>query len=262
MIVVAGLQKRFAAIQALHDISFTAADGRITGLLGHNGAGKSTTLRILSTAIKADAGLATVDGHDCSTASLQVRQSLGVLPHSSGLYANLSGRENIVYYGRLRGLSEEQVDKASASLIEQLNLGSVIDRRAKGYSQGEKLKVALARTLIHSPRTVILDEPTNGLDVNAVRMLREMIRGLRAAGCCVLFSSHVMQEVAALCDDIVIVSHGRVVTRGTPDEILEALGTTDLEEAFVRASSAGPESSPKSSEDAVESMGRNARENG
>jgi len=239
MIVVTGLRKRFAAVQALHDISFTAADGRITGLLGHNGAGKSTTLRILSTAIKADGGQATVDGHDCATASLQVRQSLGVLPHASGLYANLTGRENIVYYGRLRGLSEAQIDKASTSLIDQLNLASVIDRRTKGYSQGERLKVALARTLIHNPRTVILDEPTNGLDVNAVRMLRELIRGLRTAGCCVLFSSHVMQEVAALCDDVVIVAHGRVAARGTPDEILASLGTTDLEEAFVRASSLG-----------------------
>lgn len=237
MIVVEGLQKRFGAVQALHDISFSAADGRITGLLGHNGAGKSTTLRILSTAIRADSGTASVDGHDCRTRSLEVRRSLGVLPHAGGLYGNLTGRENIAYYGRLRGMSKTQLAEASETLIERLDLRHVVDRRAKGYSQGERLKVALARTLVHLPRTVILDEPTNGLDVNAVRMLREMIRGLRAAGCCVLFSSHVMQEVAALCDDIVIVAHGRVAARGTPEEILAALGTTDLEEAFVRAAS-------------------------
>lgn len=239
MITVESLQKRFAAVQALHDVSFTAQDGRITGLLGHNGAGKSTTLRILSTVIKADAGRATVDGHDCASEALRVRRSLGVLPHASGLYANLTGRENIAYYGRLHGLSEAELQQASAALIDRLGLGGVIDRRTKGYSQGERLKVALARALIHQPRTVILDEPTNGLDVSAVRMLRELIRELRASGCCVLFSSHVMQEVAALCDDIVIIARGRVVVRGTPDEILASLGTTDLEEAFVRAASAG-----------------------
>lgn len=238
MILVEKLQKRFGTVQALHDISFTAADGRITGLLGHNGAGKSTTLRILSTVMRADAGRAVVDGHDCASESLQVRRSLGVLPHASGLYVHLTGRENILYYGRLHGLSGAPLTAACDALIERLGLGEVANRRAKGYSQGERLKIALARALIHRPRTVILDEPTNGLDVSAVRMLRELIRELRASGCCVLFSSHVMQEVAALCDDIVIVAHGRVMVRGTPSEILSALGTDDLEEAFVRAAQA------------------------
>jgi sodium transport system ATP-binding protein len=235
MITVEGLQKRFGTVQALHDVSFTAFDGRITGLLGHNGAGKSTTLRILSTVIRPDAGRAVVDSQDCATDSLQVRRSLGVLPHSSGLYAHLTGRENIEYYGRLHGLKDAQLEAATQAMIERLGLSGVADRRAKGYSQGERLKVSLARTLIHKPKTVILDEPTNGLDVNAVRMLRELIRELRSAGCCVLFSSHVMQEVAALCDDIVIIAHGRVVVRGAPQEILAHTGTTDLEEAFVRA---------------------------
>jgi sodium transport system ATP-binding protein len=239
MIVVQGLQKRFGAVQALRDVSFTAGDGRITGLLGHNGAGKSTALRILSTTIKADAGTATVNGHNCATESFQVRRSLGVLPHASGLYANLTGRENIAYYGRLHGLSEPALHESSTNLIESLGLSAVVDRRAKGYSQGERLKVSLARALIHKPRTVILDEPTNGLDVNAVRMLRELIRELRVSGCCVLFSSHVMQEVAALCDDIVIIARGQVVVSGTPDEIRATLGTTDLEEAFVRAANTG-----------------------
>jgi sodium transport system ATP-binding protein len=235
MITVEGLKKRFGAVQALHDVSFTAADGRITGLLGHNGAGKSTTLRILSTVIRTDEGRALVDGNDCASQSLSVRRSLGVLPHASGLYPHLTGRENIEYYARLHGMDREQVEQSSHALIGRLGLGEVADRRAKGYSQGERLKVALARALIHRPRTVILDEPTNGLDVNAVRMLRELIRELRASGCCVLFSSHVMQEVAALCDDIVIIAHGRVVVSGTPEQILSATDATDLEEAFVRA---------------------------
>ncbi|HEY4368488.1 MAG TPA: ATP-binding cassette domain-containing protein [Steroidobacteraceae bacterium] len=239
MILLENIRKRFADVQALHDVSFVAADGRITGLLGHNGAGKSTTLRILSTVLRADSGRAVVNGHDCVTQSLQVRRSLGVLPHASGLYVNLTGRENIHYYGRLHGLSEEEIARSSAALIDRLGLQAVVDRRAKGYSQGERLKVALTRALIHKPQTVILDEPTNGLDVSAVRMLRELIRELRASGCCVLFSSHVMQEVAALCDDIVIIAQGRVAVRGTPDEIRSALGTSDLEEAFVRAANSG-----------------------
>lgn len=235
MIAVAGLKKRFGAVQALHDVSFTAADGRITGLLGHNGAGKSTTLRILSTVIHADGGSAQIDGQDCATQRLRVLRSLGVLPHASGLYPRLTGRENIAYYARLHGMNRAQVDAACDQLIARLGLREIAERRAQGYSQGERLKVALARALVHHPRTVMLDEPTNGLDVNAVRMLRELLRELKASGCCVLFSSHVMQEVAALCDDIVIIAHGRVVASGTPEQILSATGTPDLEEAFVRA---------------------------
>jgi sodium transport system ATP-binding protein len=239
MIVVEGLKKRFGAVQALHDVSFHARDGRITGLLGHNGAGKSTTLRVLSTVIRADAGRALVDSRDCAQESLAVRRSIGVLPHASGLYAHLTGRENIMYYARMHGLPPTDATRAAAGLIERLGLEGVADRRAKGYSQGERLKVALARALVHRPQTIILDEPTNGLDVNAVRMLRDLIRELRASGRCVLFSSHVMQEVAALCDDIVIIARGRVVVSGAPAAILAATGATDLEEAFVRAADRG-----------------------
>jgi sodium transport system ATP-binding protein len=237
VIVVESLGKRFGAVQALQDVSFAARDGRITGLLGHNGAGKSTTLRILSTVIRPHEGRALVDGHDCALEPLEVRRSLGVLPHASGLYIHLTGRENIAYYGGLHGLSGPALEQSVEELIDRLAMRGVADRRAKGYSQGERLKVGLARALIHRPRTVILDEPTNGLDVNAVRMLRDLIRELRASGRCVLFSSHVMQEVAALCDDIVIIARGQVVVRGTPEEILAATGASDLEEAFVRAAS-------------------------
>jgi sodium transport system ATP-binding protein len=239
MIVVEALQKRFGSVQALEDVSFRANDGRITGLLGHNGAGKSTTLRVLSTVISPNSGYAAVDGHDCVKEPLEVRRSLGVLPHASGLYAHLTGRENIRYYGKLHGLKGRELAERTEDLIQRLDLGAVAGRSAKGYSQGERLKVALARSLVHRPQTIILDEPTGGLDVNAVRMLRELLRELRAAGRCVLFSSHVMQEVAALCDDIVIIAHGRVVVRGTPGEILAKTGAPDLEEAFVRTAKAG-----------------------
>jgi sodium transport system ATP-binding protein len=239
VIAVERLAKRFGTVEALRDVSFEARDGRITGLLGHNGAGKSTTLRILATALRADAGRAIVDGHDCASDALNARRCLGVLPHASGLYTQLTGRENIRYYGELHGIARADLEPAIDALISRLGLAGVADRRAKGYSHGERLKVALARTLIHRPKTVILDEPTNGLDVSAIRLLRELIRELRGAGHCVLFSSHVMQEVAALCDDIVIIARGAVVVRGTPAQILEAMGVSDLEEAFVRAAEAG-----------------------
>ncbi len=235
MIRVQALRKRFGAVQALDGVSFIAPDGCITGLLGHNGAGKSTTLRILSTVLKADEGEAQVDGADCAAAPLTVRRSLGVLPHASGLYAHLSGRENIRYYARMHGLTRKAADAETQAWIERLALDGVADRRAKGYSQGERLKVALARALVHRPQTIMLDEPTNGLDVSAVRMLRELIRDLRVQGRCVLFSSHVMQEVAALCDEIVIIARGRVVASGAPEAILATTGAADLEEAFVRA---------------------------
>jgi sodium transport system ATP-binding protein len=238
MIAVEGLSRSFGAVRALDHVSFEASDSRITGLLGHNGAGKSTTLRILSTVLRPDDGRALVDGRDCTRDSLAVRRSLGVLPHASGLYANLTGRENIRYYGRLHGMRGEELERAISELVERLRLESVVDRRAKGYSQGERLKVALARALIHRPQTLMLDEPTSGLDVNAVRMLRDLLRELRAAGRCILFSSHVMQEVAALCDHIVIISGGRVVESGTPAQILEHTGAADLEEAFVRVADA------------------------
>ena len=214
-------------------MSFSAADGRITGLLGPNGAGKSTTLRILYTALRPDAGQAQIDGIDVAVDPLAARRRLGVLPHGSGIYPQLSARENVRFYGELHGLRGRALDQRVAQLIEQLGMGAFADRRAKGFSQGQRTKVALARALVHAPANVILDEPTNGLDVMATRALRELIRGLRDAGHCVLFSSHVMQEVAALCDEIVIIDHGRVAGSGTPTELQARFGGSTLEEAFV-----------------------------
>ncbi len=235
MIVVEQLAKRFGNVQALHEVSFIARDGRITGLLGANGAGKSTTLRIVSTVLHADSGGAIVDGRNCKQETLAVRRSLGVLPHASGLYPHLTARENIRYYGQLHGLETGIIEQRIDRWSRQLEMSEILDRRTQGFSHGQKLKVALARALIHAPRNVILDEPTSGLDVHATRALREVIRGLKESGCCVLFSSHIMQEVAALCDDIVIIAHGRVVAGGTPEEILANTGASNLEDAFMRA---------------------------
>ena len=196
MIEVQGLRKYFGSVAAVRDVSFAALDGRITGLLGPNGAGKSTTLRILSTLLEPDAGGGRIDNLELRGDPLGVRRLIGVLPHSSGVYPNLTGRENISYFGRLQGLDAPTIDRRTRELVELLEMSDFVDRRAKGYSQGQRLKVAIARALVHSPRNVVLDEPTNGLDVMATRALRSLLRRLRDEGHCVLFSSHVMQEVA------------------------------------------------------------------
>ncbi len=235
MIEVEDLHKRFGTVQALAGVSFTARDGRITGLLGPNGAGKSTCLRILSTVLEPDRGHARIGGIDLKTDPLAARRAFGVLPHSSGLYLQLTGRENIEYYGRLHGLTESTLATRVAALIERLDLTAVADRKAKGFSQGERTKVALARALVHDPQHLLLDEPTNGLDVMATRHLREWLRELRSQGRCVLLSSHVMQEVEALVDDLVIIAAGRVTLSGTPAEVAARFPGLSLEEIFVTA---------------------------
>jgi sodium transport system ATP-binding protein len=228
------LSKRFGAVTAVRDVSLRAADGRITGLLGPNGAGKSTTLRILYTVLAPDSGDALIDGTSVVSAPLEARRNIGVLPHSAGVYQHLSARENILYYGALHGLAKATREARADELIALLEMQDFATRPAKKLSQGQKMKTALARALIHKPRNVLLDEPTNGLDVMAVRGLRNLLVKLRDDGHCVLFSSHVMQEVAALCDDVVVIAHGGVVASGTPDAIRERTGQSNLEEAFVQ----------------------------
>lgn len=235
MIRVDDIHKSFGTVEAVRGLGFTAPDGKITGLLGPNGAGKSTTLRVLYTVLKPDSGTATIDGHDVVTDSLAARRCTGALPHGAGLYPHLTARENIAYFARLCGLPKSELNGRVDHIIEQLAIGDIAHRRTKGFSQGERTRVALARALVHDPQNVILDEPSNGLDVMATRALRELILELKAAGRCVLFSSHVMQEVAALCDEIVIVAHGRIAAVGTADEIRERTGCEDLEDAFVAA---------------------------
>jgi sodium transport system ATP-binding protein len=235
MIRVSGLYKSFGDVKAVDGVSFEAPDGRITGLLGPNGAGKSTTLRILYTVMKPDEGTAEIDGLDVVRESLEARRRIGTLPHGSGLYPHLTARENIAYYGRLYGIPRDRLGDRVDDVVRQLDIGDFADRRTKGFSQGQRTKVALARALLHEPRNVILDEPSNGLDVMATRALRELIRQLKAAGKCVLFSSHVMQEVAALCDEIVIIAEGKVALHDSPDGIRNRTGCDDLEDAFVKA---------------------------
>ncbi len=235
MIRVSGLHKSFGDVKAVDGVSFDAPDGRITGLLGPNGAGKSTTLRILYTVMKPDAGSAAIDGIDVVRDSLEARRRIGTLPHGAGLYPHLTARENITYYGRLYGIPRQELSERVDEVVRQLGIGDFADRRTKGFSQGQRTKVSLARALVHEPQNIILDEPSNGLDVMATRSLRELIRELKAAGKCVLFSSHVMQEVAALCDEIVIIAAGKVALHDSPDGIRKRTGCDDLEDAFVKA---------------------------
>ena len=234
MIEATSLRKRFGTIEAVRDASFVARDGEITGLLGPNGAGKSTTLRMLYGVITPDGGSARIDGIDMLGETSAARAHLGVLTHAAGLYNNLTARDNIGYFGSLHGIASEDLRERTAELSRSLGMDDFLERRVKGFSQGQRLKVALARALVHDPGNLILDEPTNGLDVMATRGLREMLGELKAQGRCILFSTHVMQEVAALCDRVVIIGRGRVLADGTPRDIRAASGADSLEEAFLR----------------------------
>ncbi len=235
MITVNNIHKSFGKVRAVRGVSFTAPDGKITGLLGPNGAGKSTTLRVLYTVLKPDQGDAHIDGVDVIADSLEARKRIGALPHGAGLYPHLTARENIAYYATLCGLPRNSIDEKVESIVDLLEIRDFVDRKTKGFSHGQRTKVALARALVHDPQNVILDEPSNGLDVMATRSLRELILKLKDAGRCVLFSSHVMQEVAALCDDIVIIAKGKVAIDDSADGIRSRTGCDDLEDAFVAA---------------------------
>ena len=211
MLELTDLRKTFGSVKAVDGVSFTARDGEITGLLGPNGAGKTTTLRMLYTLMKPETGHISVDGTDITIDPDGARRKLGVLPDARGLYKRLTARENIEYFGRLHGLDEATLKRRTDHLIRELGIEDIESRRTEGFSNGQRVKTAIARALVHDPRNVLLDEPTNGLDVMATRTLRRFMQQLRAEGRCVLFSSHIMQEVAALCDRIVVIAKGRVV---------------------------------------------------
>jgi sodium transport system ATP-binding protein len=235
VISVKDIYKSFGKVRAVRGVSFDAPDGKITGLLGPNGAGKSTTLRILYTVVEPDAGTARIDGVDVISDQLAARKLIGALPHSSGLYPQLTARENIEYFARLCGLDKAEIPDRVDEMVRLLEIEDFADRRTKGFSHGQRTKVALARALVHDPRNVILDEPTSGLDVMATRSLRDLILKLKSDGRCVLFSSHIMQEVAALCDDICIIAHGQVAIDDSINGIRERTGCEDIEDAFVEA---------------------------
>jgi sodium transport system ATP-binding protein len=237
-----------ARVQAVSNIGFSASDGAITGLLGPNGAGKTTTLRVLAGLIEPDAGRLAVDGIDVVRKPRAALARMGVLSDARGLYPRLSARENIVYYGLLQGLGRDAAHARAEALAEMLEMLPLLERRTEGFSQGERMKTALARALVHDPPNIVLDEPTNGLDVLATRALRDSLRRLRTpegGSKCIVFSTHIMQEVERLCDRVVVVSQGRTVAAGTVAELLAQTGQTDFEEAFVRLAFAESHAAPR-----------------
>jgi sodium transport system ATP-binding protein len=239
-----GQGKAARTVQAVAGVDFTAADGRITGLLGPNGAGKTTTLRIAAALIEADSGQVIVDGIDVAQRPAAALARMGVLSDARGLYPRLTARENIVYYGRLQGMSDAAASARADVLAHTLDMAPLLDRRTEGFSQGERMKTALARALVHDPPNIVLDEPTNGLDVLATRALREALRRLRDdEGKCIVFSTHIMQEVERLCDHVVVVAQGRTVAAGSVAELAAASGETDFEETFVKLAF-GPSAAP------------------
>jgi sodium transport system ATP-binding protein len=244
LIRIDNLHKRFGEVHAVNGVSFTAADGLVTGLLGPNGAGKTTTLRMLYTLMRPDEGQIIVDDVDAAVDPEGARLRLGVLPDQSGLYPRLTAREHIHYFGELQGITGIDLDNRTEHLLKMLDMTAIADRRVAGFSHGERTKTALARAIVHNPKNVLLDEPTNGLDVMSTRAVREIIRRLKGEGHTVLFSSHVMQEVSALCDSIVVIARGQIVANGTPDDLRAQTGHQNLEDAFVALSGLEPEGMP------------------
>lgn len=234
MIKVTNLHKSFGDVKAVRGISFEAHDGEITGLLGPNGAGKTTTLRMLYSLLPPDQGEIRIDGLDPTKDAMAIKRTLGVVPDSRGLYTRMTARENIAYYGSLHGMSRQKIATRIETLVATLGMADFIERRTEGFSQGQRVKVAIARAMVHTPQTVMLDEPSNGLDVMSTRALRRYILGLKAAGHSVVLSTHIMQEVAALCDRIIIIAKGEIAADGTAEELLEKSNCNSLEDAFVR----------------------------
>lgn len=234
MIVVRNLKKSFGDVKAVDGVSFEARDGEITGLLGPNGAGKTTTLRMLYSLLPPDEGEIRIDGMDPGRDAMAIKRTLGVIPDSRGLYSRLTARENISYFGELHGMNKRRISQRIEELTSTLDMEDFIDRRTEGFSQGQRVKVAIARAMVHEPQTVLMDEPSNGLDVMSTRALRHYILSLKEAGQSVVLSTHIMQEVAALCDRIVIIAKGRVAADGSAEQLLEKSGCDTLEDAFVK----------------------------
>ncbi|MBQ4832034.1 ATP-binding cassette domain-containing protein [Pseudoalteromonas sp. MMG010] len=233
MIKVTDLTKKIGDVNALNGLSFSAQNGQITGLLGPNGAGKTTCLRTVFGLLSADSGHTEIDGIDVAKNPMAAKQNLGLFPDPCGLYERLTPREYITFFAQLSGLSSTKAKAATQDVIAKLSMEDIADRRCQGFSQGQRMKTALAQAVVHNPSNVILDEPTRGLDVMSTRILRELLKLLKAQGHCVLFSSHVMQEVAALCDHVVIMVKGKVIAEGSVEQLCEKAGKTTLEEAFI-----------------------------
>lgn len=224
------LKGRF--FHSVKNVSFQCDNGQVLGLLGPNGAGKTTTLRMLSTALQPDAGSVVINGVDVIDKPLAARQKLGFLSGSTGLYGRLTGRENIAYFGRLHGMSEDAITARVKELADLLELHEYLDRRSENFSTGMKQKTNIARAVVHSPEVVILDEPTTGLDIMAAQTVLDFIRGLKKQGVPVIFSTHHLEEVAELCDRVTVIDQGETRFSDTIDAF-QALSDTSLSDSFL-----------------------------
>ncbi|WP_137175606.1 ATP-binding cassette domain-containing protein [Massilia sp. HP4] len=233
MIEVHDVRKQFGAVQALGGVSFTARDGQITALLGPNGAGKTTLLRTLVGLLKRDHGTISIGGVDPEKDPMSVRRNIGFLTDQFGLYERLTTREYLNYFGELNGMDGAGLRARIGEVSDLLGMDDILERQTKGFSQGQRIKVALARTLLHRPRHLLLDEPSRGLDVMSTRALRTALNALREDGCCVIMATHVMQEVIHLCEDVIVIAKGHTVAQGSPQELCQRTGIADLEDAFV-----------------------------
>jgi sodium transport system ATP-binding protein len=233
MIQADSLRKSFGGRHALDGLTFSAADGAVTGLVGPNGSGKTTTLRAIAGLIRPDGGQVVVDGIDPTHDPMSARRRIGVLTDGLGNYPRLTTREHLWYFGQLRGMSAADLEPRTRFLFDLFDMREIADRRARGFSQGERMKLALARAMINDPPNILLDEPANGLDVPSARALRSLLKRLRGAGKCVLLCSHLMAEVSLVCDKVVVVARGQVVAEGSPEEVMRAANARSLEEAFV-----------------------------
>ena len=233
MISVERLSKKFGKVQAVDKVSFQVQDGKITGLLGENGAGKSTTIRMIAGAVAPDSGSLYLDGTSLKLGDFKQRANLGVLTDVRGLYQKLTVRENIELYGSLYGLEGDRLRTEVDRVIDMLAIKDIEKRKTLGFSTGQKMKVALARILVNRPKNLILDEPTSGLDVLSTRNLREVIKQLREEGCCILLSTHIMQEIDQLCDEVIIIDRGRVLKQDSKENLLRSTESQSIEDCFV-----------------------------
>ncbi|MFC7229607.1 ABC transporter ATP-binding protein [Salinirubellus salinus] len=215
-----GLTKRFGDVTALDDVTLDVREGEIFGFLGPNGAGKSTTIDVLLDFVRPTDGEASVLGHDCREASLAVRQRVGVLPDGYHLYDRLTAREHVEF-----AVASKRSDDDVDALLERVGIADAADRKAGGFSKGMRQRLVLAMALVGTPDVLVLDEPTTGLDPNGARELREIIRAERDRGATVFFSSHVLEQVEAVCDRVGILREGRLVAVDTIDALRGALGT-------------------------------------
>lgn len=234
MIEVKDVSKRFKEIAAVQHVSFRVEAGEVYGLLGENGAGKTTTMRMMATVLTPTEGDIEISGFSVRQQPLEVRRRIGILFGGDvGLYSRLTARENIAYFGRLYGLEQARLDERTRSLSRLLEMDVFLDRRVDAFSRGMKQKVAIARTLVHDPDVILLDEPTTGLDVTAATIFRRMVRKLQEEGKTILFSSHNMGEINKLCKRVALMHKGKLRFAGGLDALREQFGTEDLDDIFM-----------------------------